>query len=191
MVLISLTAVIGIIFLLRAKQKKIWHWFSAAFLALVFLGSTGSFAGTIFLKKWLGADKEGGVSHNFAYRSLPDDVQKKLHDNLGKVVVLNLWATWCGPCIEEMPHLNRIQKEFKDKGVTVLAISDETKEEILPYLEENNFEINFGYSSEVPYFKEVLGRPSTYIIDREGIVREVFVGGREYETFSEAVKRRL
>ncbi|MGZ4821738.1 MAG: peroxiredoxin family protein, partial [Terriglobales bacterium] len=46
-----------------------------------------------------------------------------LHDFRGKVVVLNFWATWCPPCVEEMPSLVQMQSRLKDKGVTVLAVS--------------------------------------------------------------------
>src|SRR5712692_4171193 len=55
-----------------------------------------------------------------------DDRQVTLSDLKGKVVFLNFWATWCRPCEEEMPSMERLYQRFKDKGLVVLAISEDT-----------------------------------------------------------------
>ena len=102
-----------------------------------------------------------------------------LHDLKGKVVVLNFWATWCPPCVEEMPSLIRMQSELKDKGVTVLAVSLDVDENAYKkFLKDHGVELlavrDASQKSNALYgtFKF----PETYIIDRQGKVRRKFIG---------------
>ena len=102
-----------------------------------------------------------------------------LHDYRGKVVVLNFWATWCPPCVEEMPSLVQMQSRLKDKGVTVLAISLDVDENAYnKFLKDHNVELlavrDPNQKSNTLYgtFKY----PETYIIDRDGKVRRKFIG---------------
>jgi cytochrome c biogenesis protein CcmG/thiol:disulfide interchange protein DsbE len=101
----------------------------------------------------------------------------------GKVVVLNFWATWCAPCVEEMPSLVQLQQRFKDKGVTVVGISiDVDGNAYHKFLKD--YKIDFltvrdpdqKTSSLYGTFKW----PETYIIDRDGIVRRKFIGAVEW-----------
>jgi len=97
----------------------------------------------------------------------------------GQVVVLNFWATWCPPCIEEMPSLVQMQQRMKPKGVTVLAVSvDVDQSNYQRFLKDHGVNLlsvrdpdqksNALYGS----FKF----PETYVIDRNGIVRRKFIG---------------
>ena len=101
----------------------------------------------------------------------------------GKVVVLNFWATWCGPCVEEMPSLVQLQQRFKNKGVTVLGVSiDVDGDAYHKFLKD--YKIDF-LTVRDPDQKasNVYGSfkwPETYIIDREGIVRRKFIGAVEW-----------
>ena len=97
----------------------------------------------------------------------------------GQVVVLNFWATWCPPCIEEMPSLMQMQQKMKAKGVTVLAVSvDEDENTYQQFLKQQNVDLltvrDAQQKSNALYgtFKF----PETYIIDRNGIVRRKFIG---------------
>jgi cytochrome c biogenesis protein CcmG/thiol:disulfide interchange protein DsbE len=102
-----------------------------------------------------------------------------LHDFQGKVVVLNFWATWCPPCVEEMPSLVNLQRQVKDKGVTVLAVSvDVDQEAYQKFLKDHGIDFltvrDPDQKSNTLYgtFKF----PETYIIDRQGVVRRKFIG---------------
>jgi peroxiredoxin len=102
-----------------------------------------------------------------------------LHDLRGKVVVLNFWATWCPPCVEEMPSLVQMQSALKDKGVTVLAVSlDVDGNAYHRFLRDHNVNLlavrdpNQKSSTLYGTFKY----PETYIIDRQGKVRRKFIG---------------
>ena len=97
----------------------------------------------------------------------------------GQVVVLNFWATWCPPCVEETPSLVRMQEQMKGKGVTVVAVSiDEDAGAYHRFLKDNG--VNF-LTVRDPYQKisalyGTFGWPETYIIDREGRLRRKLVG---------------
>jgi peroxiredoxin len=102
-----------------------------------------------------------------------------LHDLKGKVVVLNFWATWCPPCVEEMPSLVQLQSQLKNRGVTVLAVSLDVDENAYnKFLRDHNVQLlsvrDPGQKANALYgtFKF----PETYIIDRDGKVRRKFIG---------------
>ena len=96
----------------------------------------------------------------------------------GKIVVLNFWATWCPPCVEEMPSLSRMQQKMKDKGVTVLAVSvDVDGNAYHRFLKDHNVEF---LTVREPDHKtaDLYGTfkfPETYILDRDGKVRRKFI----------------
>jgi cytochrome c biogenesis protein CcmG, thiol:disulfide interchange protein DsbE len=101
----------------------------------------------------------------------------------GQVVVLNFWATWCPPCIEEMPSLVEMQQRMKAKGITVLAVSvDADRNSYLRFLRDHNVNLlavrDAGQKSNALYgtFKF----PETYVIDRNGIVRRKFIGAVDW-----------
>jgi cytochrome c biogenesis protein CcmG, thiol:disulfide interchange protein DsbE len=107
------------------------------------------------------------------------DRKVSLQQFRGKIVVLNFWATWCAPCVEEMPSLAQMQQKMKGKGVEVVAISVDInqsayqnflksyKVDLLtvrdPDQKSNNLYGTFKF-------------PETYIIDRRGVLRRKFVG---------------
>lgn len=102
-----------------------------------------------------------------------------LKDLRGKVVVLNFWATWCPPCVEEMPSLVQMQRQLKDKGVTVLAVStDDDARQYRTFLEKNRVEL-LTVRDPQQKSNELYGTfkfPETYIIDRQGVLRRKFIG---------------
>ncbi len=104
----------------------------------------------------------------------------------GKVVILNFWATWCGPCEAEMPYLNNLYKEFTSKGLVVIAISVDPKEtSVLSFITEKKlaFPVLLDKNKEV-YFDSyaVMGLPTTFIIDRSGVLVEKIMGEQEWDS---------
>jgi len=103
----------------------------------------------------------------------------------GKTVVLNFWATWCPPCIEEMPSLMAMQRQLRDKGVVVLAVStDEDADAYRNFLTKYNIDLltvrDPRQASNTLYgtFKF----PETYVIDSEGVMRRKFIGPVNWTT---------
>ncbi|HEU4627222.1 MAG TPA: TlpA disulfide reductase family protein [Steroidobacteraceae bacterium] len=97
----------------------------------------------------------------------------------GQVVMINFWATWCGPCRQEMPLLESIYKKYHKMGFTLLGVNVEPDakpaEEYLKAIPVS-FPILFDTKSEVSKMYEVSGMPSTIIVDRKGNVRVIHHG---------------
>jgi cytochrome c biogenesis protein CcmG/thiol:disulfide interchange protein DsbE len=101
-----------------------------------------------------------------------------LKDLRGKVVVLNFWATWCPPCVDELPSLVAMQRQMKDQ-VTVFAVSmDDDEEAYRQFLVEHKVDLLTvrDSSRQSALLYGTVKYPETYIIDPEGIVRRKYVG---------------
>ena len=115
---------------------------------------------------------------------LLDGTNIKLQDKKGKVVLVNLWATWCGPCINEMPHLREMQEKFKDKGFEIIGldIDDESKEDIDAFSAKQKLNYQLGWSgntikNEFVKVTRLDGIPQSILINRDGQMTGVFTGG--------------
>ena len=97
----------------------------------------------------------------------------------GKLLVLNFWATWCPPCVEETPSLVRMQARFKDKGVVVLAVSIDADDAAYhKFLKE--YGVNMvtvrDEAQKAATLYGTFGWPESYVIDRNGVIRRKFIG---------------
>jgi peroxiredoxin len=97
----------------------------------------------------------------------------------GQVVVLNVWATWCPPCVEETPSLVRLQERVRDKGIVVLGVSiDEDDDAYHRFLKA--FNVNYVTVRDASHTVQskygTTGQPETFVIDRQGVVRRKFIG---------------
>jgi peroxiredoxin len=102
-----------------------------------------------------------------------------LADLKGQVVLINFWASWCGPCRQEMPILDQMYRKYKAAGFTLLGVNVEPKSgEAISFLKATpvSFPILFDTQSKVSNLYEVSGMPSTVIVDRKGNVRYVHHG---------------
>jgi cytochrome c biogenesis protein CcmG, thiol:disulfide interchange protein DsbE len=104
----------------------------------------------------------------------------------GRVVLLNFWASWCGPCVEEMPSLERLYRALAPRGLVVLGVSaDEDEGALLSFLKR--VPVTFpvlrdpgGRVASARY--RATGYPQTFVIDGAGVIREVFVGPVQWDT---------
>jgi cytochrome c biogenesis protein CcmG/thiol:disulfide interchange protein DsbE len=101
----------------------------------------------------------------------------------GQVVVLNFWATWCPPCVEEMPSLVEMQRRMKAKGVTVLAVSVDVDENAYRrFLKDHGVNL-LTVRDPAQKSSNLYGSfkfPETYIIDRKGVMRRKFIGAVDW-----------
>ena len=111
------------------------------------------------------------------------DHKVELRDFSGKVVVLNFWATWCPPCVEELPTLVELQQRFKEKGVTVIGVSvDVDADTYHRFLKDHKIDF-LTVRDPDQKTNNLYGTfkfPETYIIDRKGIVRRKFIGAVDW-----------
>jgi thiol-disulfide isomerase/thioredoxin len=115
-----------------------------------------------------------------------DGAEKQLADFKGKVILVNLWATWCGPCVEEMPALDRLQARLGDK-LTVLAISQDRQGEavVAPFLKEHaikNVAIYLDPKSAAIGAFNVEGLPTTFLISPDGMILGKEAGGAPWDS---------
>ncbi|MCK4417036.1 MAG: TlpA family protein disulfide reductase [Candidatus Latescibacteria bacterium] len=138
-----------------------------------------------------GKEKKQGQAAETAKRA-PDfsatDLEGKkvsLSDFRGKVVLLDFWATWCPPCREEIPELQKIFDEYKDKGLVIIGASSESSEKIRQFKQKMGISYPLlKVATKVFSAYQVRGIPTTYIIDKKGYIqhREVgFAPGRGIE----------
>ena len=101
--------------------------------------------------------------------------------NDGKVVV-SYWATWCAPCIKEMPSIKRAEEILEDYGYTFLLVSDETIDKISNFKNEMNFDLKFLKSNKSFESLGVYAMPTSYIFNENGKIVETFVGVIEWDS---------
>lgn len=95
----------------------------------------------------------------------------------GRIVVINFWFTACGPCIQEMPHLNKLVAENKDSSVVFIAPAPENETQVKKFLKKYAFDYNITPSStEFISAMSVENFPTHLVVDKEGIIRQVFIG---------------
>jgi peroxiredoxin len=118
--------------------------------------------------------------------SLPglDGKNVSLADFKGKVVLLNIWATWCAPCIAEMPSMEKLYQELRGEDFELLAVSvDESgAEAVKPFMDKHKlgFPVLLDTIGEIKNLYQATGVPESFIIDKDGIIVEKIIGPRDW-----------
>ena len=121
---------------------------------------------------------EGQVAPDFALKSSTGE-NLRLSEYRGDVVMINFWATWCGPCRQEMPLLDELYSRYNRVGFNLLGVNiDDDSRRAMQMVEELgvNFPVLFDARKEVSKLYEVEAMPVTVIVDRSGTVRYVHHG---------------
>ena len=122
--------------------------------------------------------KVGEPAPQFALRD-PEGNVHRLDDFRGKVVWVNFWATWCGPCRRELPAMQRLANEFQDQGLVILAIDfQESSGVALDFWEELELELPMLLDSDGAVYEQyrLFGLPDHFFIDRDGVIRSLEMG---------------
>jgi cytochrome c biogenesis protein CcmG/thiol:disulfide interchange protein DsbE len=148
--------------------------------ALAWIFTSGDRAGTSTAGE-IPAPREGFLAPDFSLQTLQGKTVT-LSELRGQAVLINLWATWCPPCRAEMPAIQKLYAEYKDRGFVALAVNmtyQDDPQAIGPFTQENNlsFPILIEGTGAMSRKYELRSLPSSFFIDRAGIVQEVVIGG--------------
>ncbi len=129
--------------------------------------------------------KTGAPAPNFTLRAL-DGRMVSLADYKGKVVFLNVWATWCPPCREEMPSMEKLYQGLKGQEFAILAVSIDVSgaKAVAPFMKEKrlSFPALLDPEGTIPDLYGTTGVPESFIIDKKGIIEKVVIGPLDWST---------
>lgn len=133
-----------------------------------------------------------GVSepgYDFRLEDLNGNVHR-LSDHKGEVVVINIFATWCKPCVEEAPELEAFAQEYENEAKLIIIDKGEPKDRVAKFIEKHQTSSTylFDFDNQVSKKYGVTGQPETFIIDKEGIIREHIVGVVSKKRLAEAIQ---
>ena len=120
--------------------------------------------------------------------TLPDINGKmvSLTDYRGKVVLINIWATWCRPCVEEMPSMEKLHQELKDESFKILAVSIDASgaKAVIPFMKKHklSFSALTDTKGAIKSLYQTTGIPESFIVDKDGIIVEKIIGQRDWAT---------
>jgi peroxiredoxin len=154
-------------------------------------------SGSSFAVKDVGTSDKRNEMVDFTW--VENGKEMKLSDYKGKVIFLNFWATWCGPCRKELPSLSQLSSELKDKDFKMIGISVDDNQEVLnKFLQGNSlsYTVLFEPNELVAKYMNTAGQtqnviPQTYIIDKNGKVVEAILGSRSKEDFLSILNKYL
>lgn len=152
-----------------------------------------------------GNGEPDGTPPSYVGHSLPELELRDLAGNIvslgdqkGKVVILDFFATWNPPCIEQVPAFVELHEEYADRGLVILAVSDEMKQDIETFAKEHGVPYPLLQSRRdvlpgplVAPFAEIVSVPTTFVIDRTGKVAAVHVGYRPKSVFVDSIEAHL
>jgi len=148
-------------------------------------------AGRTLLRNELSPVGVGARAPNFTALTLDSAAQKKtLEDYRGRVVLINIWATWCKPCVVEMPSIERLYQTYRDKGLSVVAVSVDDPgmaPQIRSFAERYGLTFDIlhdpeGQQGRMSRDYQTTGYPETVIIGRDGIIRKKLLGAHDWSS---------
>jgi len=127
--------------------------------------------------------ERGRPAPNFTLPGL-DGKMVSLSNYQGHVVLVNIWATWCPPCVDEMPSMERLYQELKDENFEIVAISIDAMgaEAVAPFMEKNklNFAALLDPEGTIKSVYQITGVPESFIVNKKGILVEKIIGPRNW-----------
>jgi len=143
--------------------------------------------GSYFMKDELFPVSIGSQAPNFRAKVLGENRYKTLDDYKGQVVLLNVWGTYCPPCIVEMPSLQKLYETYRDSGLKLVAVSidDAVSEDSIRTFAKNlgvTFEILHDPTHEIERAYQITGYPETFVIGAEGTIRKKWISADDWNS---------
>ena len=162
------------------QTPRIWSYVTLLLLGLVWIFVSADRTGTS-ASAGIAAPQQGFQAPELELRALTGETIR-LSQLRGRAVLVNLWATWCPPCRAEMKSIEKIYQEYRERGLTVLAVNMTYQDDALavqPFVREQGltFPILLDQTGQVGRDYQLKSLPSSYFIGRDGIINEVVIGG--------------
>lgn len=123
----------------------------------------------------------GAADYNWQLTSL-DGRELTFAEFQNKVVFLNVWATWCGPCVAEMPAIQRLHDAVSADGIALVLVSDEDAATVQDFVDQGNYTFPVYLSKALPSVFESDGIPATFVVNREGRVVLSYLGAAAWDS---------
>jgi peroxiredoxin len=187
--------VLALVHLLRRQDQPRSMAYTG--LILSFVGVVASIGFGVFYYTVVGdvftSMANGGQAHKWEGRESPDFTVTmmdgetfKLSDFRGKRVVVDIWETWCGPCIKEIPHFNQLRTAVSEDDLALIGISSEKESILKPFLTKHELVYPIASAENLPSpYSNSYVIPTTFFIDRNGIIQKVLVGYHDFDTLKE------
>jgi len=140
------------------------------------------------------AQKSSALAPDFTLPTT-DGKSLRLSSLKGKVVIVDFWATWCGPCRKGIPDLIELKKKYGNKGFEIVGVSvdTDTKDQVIPFVKDNgmNYPVVYGNQNVVQLYGGVEAIPTSFVIDKQGKIVASYQGLQQKQTYENHIKKLL
>ncbi len=165
-----------------SKNSSRGQWIAVGIILTLLVGALGV---GMLLNEDIAQVTTGAEAPEFNAVNLATGDSVTLADYRGEIVLLNLWATWCGPCRWEMPSMERLYRELGPAGLKIVAVSVDqvSGEEVLDFANELGltFDVLHDRSGQIEIDYQTTGLPETVILDRDGVIVHKSIGPVEWD----------
>lgn len=194
--------ILGALHLRRRRDARVMGW-SGVWLSILALVASGGFL-TLYVVgvRHMAASQMGGGTTDYTqWHGKPapelelttlDGSPLRLSELKGRRVIVDFWATWCGPCVMEIPHFIQLQQEHSTNDLVIVGISAEDRAVLKPFASARsmNYPVASSMGQELPApFDRIRAIPTTFFLDREGNIEEVVVGYHDYDSLKAKATR--
>ncbi|WP_404416713.1 redoxin family protein [Marinospirillum sp.] len=159
-------------------KQRLGRWFVAAAL-MVGVTAAELFPAAVAAEVTAASQAQPAPLLDTPLPRIGEEGQVAMNDLRGQVVLVDFWASWCGPCRESFPWMNRMQKKYADQGLRVVGVNlDQNKEDALQFLAQvpTHFTLLHDSQALLPEAYGLIGMPSSYLLDAQGRLRASHTG---------------